>query len=139
MKYMAPILSLFLVLSPLSASSPAADVELVRSEARKLGNGRPTSLIELDRNKDGVIDQAMLLDDKGAKIFEELDFNYDGKMDDFCFYSGGVLVREEIDTNYDGSVDMWVYLRKGIYVERYERDTNFDGVVDKVKKYGPGR
>ena len=139
MKYGALVPLFLLLLSPVFASSPVTDIKILRSEARKAGSGRPVSLIELDKNKDGKIDGTMLLDDKGAKLFEELDFNYDGEMDDFCFYSGGVLIREEIDTNFDGFIDMWVYLLKGVYVERYERDTNFDGIIDKVKKYGPGK
>ena len=119
------------------ASSPVTDVKVLRAEARSLGEGKPTTWIELDRNKDGRTDQAMLLDQKGLKIYEELDYNFDGEMDDFCYYAGGVLVREEIDTNFDGKIDIWVFLQKGIYIERYMRDTDFDGVIDIDKKYGP--
>ena len=64
-----------------------------------------------------------------------MDFNHDGMMDDFYFYANDVLIREELDTNYDGAIDLWVFLHRGVYVERYERDTDFDGIPDIVKDY----
>jgi hypothetical protein len=128
----------FLILSfPLFGNARITDVKKIREEARSSRVGKKWSLIELDRNNDGRTDHVMLLDERGGKVYEELDFNFDGEMDDFCFYTAGTLVREEIDSNFDGQIDIWVYLKKGIYVERYERDTNFDGKIDIVKKYGP--
>ena len=67
---------------------------------------------------------------------EVLDHNHDGKMDDFYFYSNEVLQRQELDTNYDGSIDLWVFMKDGVYVERYERDTNHDGTADEIRDYG---
>ena len=133
------ILLLLCASAPLFAASPTTKVETVRSEARRSLDGRYASILELDRNEDGVVDQVVFLDSRGEKVHEELDYNFDGKMDDFCFYSGGVLIREEIDTNFDGHIDAWIYIKKGIYIERYERDTDHDGVIDRVKKYGPDR
>jgi hypothetical protein len=128
----------FLILSfPLFGNARLTDVKKIREEAKNLSSGKKWSRIELDRNNDGKSDHIMLLDERGNKVYEELDYNFDGEMDDFCFYTGGTLLREEIDSNYDGQIDIWVYLKKGIYVERYERDTDFDGKIDIVKKYGP--
>ncbi|MFP4372718.1 MAG: hypothetical protein ACLFPO_00100 [Spirochaetaceae bacterium] len=89
-----------------------------------------------DRNEDGMVDYAVRVTDELQKDREAVDFNYDGKMDDFYFYKNEVLQRQEIDTNYDGAIDLWVFLREGVYVERYERDTTYDGYPDVIKEYG---
>lgn len=93
------------------------------------------STFEADRNEDGNIDYVIKLGETGLKTYEELDYNYDGMMDDFYYYSDGVLQRREIDTNYDGEIDVWVFLHEGVYIKRYERDTNFDGEVDLIKDF----
>ena len=58
-------------------------------------------------------------------------------MDDYYFYDDGRLIREEIDTNFDEKVDVWVYLFEGIYIEKIEQDSDFDGQIDLVQEYGP--
>ncbi len=88
-----------------------------------------------DEDSDGVIDYGIFFNDEGEKVYEASDFNKDGQMDDFYFYSGGVLVRQEIDQNADGMIDLWVYLSEGVYVEGYERDSDYDGRIDVVKLY----
>jgi len=90
----------------------------------------------LDRNDDGVIDYAVRLDDRNEKVREAMDFNYDGSMDDFYFYRNGVLERQEVDTNYDGRIDVWIHLRRGVYIEKWERDRDYDGVIDDRGVYG---
>jgi len=91
--------------------------------------------VKTDRDKDGLTDYILRFDSMGIKIYEELDFNYDGDMDDFYYYASGVLCRREIDTNYDKQVDVWVYIHEGVYIERYERDLDFDGKIDLVKDF----
>lgn len=93
------------------------------------------STLEVDRNEDGNIDYVIKLDENSRKTYEELDYNHDGTMDDFYYYSDGVLQRREIDTNYDGKIDVWVFLHEGVYIKRYERDTDFDGEVDLIKDF----
>lgn len=129
-------LCMLAVLSPLFAASAEVDVEKIRQETYASFSSLKTSRLEFDRNKDGKIDHIMILDEKGKKLYEELDYNFDNRMDDLCFYTNGVLQTEWIDTNFDGKIDLWVYLKNGVYVDRYERDTNYDGVVDKVKQFG---
>ena len=92
--------------------------------------------LTLDRNGDGSIDYAVMIDDRGYKVREAVDFNHDGRMDDFYFYSNDVLQRQEIDSNYDGRIDIWIYLRSGVYISRWERDRNHDGVIDDRAEYG---
>ncbi len=123
----------------LFAASNVIDTKSVREEGRKIGVGKKTSMLDFDKNNDGKIDQVMILDSKGNKLYEELDFDFDGEMDDFCFYANGVLERELVDTNFDGKIDLWVYMKNGVYVERYERDRDYDGVIDLVKEFGKPR
>ena len=100
-------------------------------EARQNGG----QSISSDNNYDGKIDYSLEIDEFGNKVHEETDFNLDGSMDDFYFYSNGVLIRQEIDTNYDNKPDVWIYLEKGIYIIKVERDKNFDGIIDYTKQY----
>jgi hypothetical protein len=90
---------------------------------------------EADRNKDGVIDCRIYFDARGRKEREEFDYDFDGVMDDFVYYSDGVPVREEIDSDSNGKIDIWVYFADGIYIRKYERDLDGDGIVDFVKDY----
>lgn len=89
-----------------------------------------------DTNEDGTLDYALRLDEGNEKRYEAMDFNFDGRMDDFYYYQRGVLVREEIDTNFDGAVDLWIYMHEGVYVRSYERDSDYDGEIDLVKEFG---
>ena len=131
---------LFLVCAlPLLAAAPVTDIDLLRQEARALLVRSNTRWVESDLNGDGKIDHLMLLTPSGDKIYEEIDTNHDGNMDTLSYYSRGVLAREEIDTNFDGKIDLWVFIKDGIYVERYMRDTDHDGVIDVTKEYGPGK
>lgn len=89
-----------------------------------------------DTNGDGRIDYALKRTEEGLKRFEVIDYNGDGLMDDFYFYQNEVLFREELDTNYDGRIDLWIYMYDGVRIERYERDTNYDGTIDLVRDFG---
>ena len=89
-----------------------------------------------DRNGDGDVDHAVSFDDEGYKLYEVMDFDNDGIMDDFYFYQRGVLVRQEIDQNGDQRIDLWVYITEGVYIEGYERDSDYDGRIDVVRLYG---
>jgi hypothetical protein len=90
--------------------------------------------VSLDRNYDSLIDYAVEYDLQHRKLYEEMDFNHDGKMDDFYFFEEGKLIREEIDSNFDGAVDIWVHL-DGMYILRYEMDSDFDGKIDLTRNY----
>jgi hypothetical protein len=99
----------------------------------ELSDGRIRK-VSLDRDYDSRIDYDVEYDLQHRKLYEEMDFNHDGKMDDFYFFEEGKLVRQEIDSNFDGAVDIWVYL-DGMYILRYEMDSDFDGKIDLKKDY----
>ncbi len=102
-----------------------------------IGESGDIALMEqFDTNKDGEIDYLVGTDADSVKILESIDFNHDGTMDDLYFYSNGIIVRQEVDSNYDYKIDIWVYIKDGSSVEKYEQDTDFDGTIDKVKKFG---
>jgi hypothetical protein len=90
--------------------------------------------VSMDRNFDTVIDYNVEYEPGHRKLYEEMDFNHDGQMDDFYYYEEGKLIRQEIDTNFDGVVDVWVYL-DGMYILKYEMDSDFDGNIDLVRDY----
>jgi hypothetical protein len=90
--------------------------------------------VSMDRNFDTVIDYIVEYGLGHKKLYEELDFNHDGQMDDFYYYEDGKLVRQEIDSNFDGAVDLWVYL-DGMYILKYEMDSDYDGSVDVTRDY----
>jgi hypothetical protein len=98
--------------------------------------GPPNGVVELDRNDDHVVDYRIYYDRSGMVSREEMDYDLDGAMDTFFFYSSGVLQREEIDSNGDGKADIWIYLIDGKYIQRYERDTDGDGKPDTVRVFG---
>ena len=100
------------------------------------GGSKKTFLEKYDSNHDGRIDYIVRSDDSGDKVMEALDYNHDGKMDDLYFYSDGIIVRREVDSNFDMNIDLWVYIKNGTLVEKYEQDLDFDGIIDKVKIFG---
>lgn len=120
-------------LSRLSGEETALITEKISSWIRTYDYA--LTVIDADDNDDGFIDYRLHLDKDDEKVLEELDFNHDGEMDDFYFYLGGIMNKREIDTNYDGMIDIWVFIKEGIYVVRFERDTDFDGRIDLVKAY----
>lgn len=95
-----------------------------------------TLVEEFDSNTDGDIDHLVRINIDGAKVMESIDFNHDGEMDDLYFYSKGIIVRREIDSNFDMKIDVWVYIKDGSLIEKYEQDLDFDGTIDKVKIFG---
>lgn len=140
-KYFTLIILLILSFSAAAQDIPAGaesfdDNNDGRPDRWEVTTGEGSIKSYADTTGDGRYDYIQEYDEAGMKKYEALDFNGDGLIDDHYFYSRDILLRREIDTNYDGRVDVWVYLKEGIYVERYQRDTDFDGVVDKEKIFG---
>ena len=143
MKDMKPILHLaalwLLTVLPPALASPGLTLD-------RNGDGRPDQWYEVadgrvvglsqDRDYDERIDYTVEYDANDRKVREEMDFNYDGRMDDFYFFEDGRLVRQEVDSNFDGRIDVWVSL-EGQYIRGYEMDRDFDGVAEVRKSFGP--
>jgi len=89
---------------------------------------------EIDINFDGKID-AVYMYEWGGKVREEiLDTDYDGRMDNWRTYENGSLVQDQIDSNHDGEIDMWFYIDRGKII-RLEKDTTGDGKPDLVSEF----
>lgn len=99
-------------------------------------NTEDSLIEEYDSNNDGNIDYFVRINFDGDKIMESMDFNHDGKMDDLYFYSNGIIVRREVDSNFDSNIDIWVYIKDGTLIEKYEQDLDFNGDIDKTKIFG---
>lgn len=84
---------------------------------------------EIDLNRDTRIDVTSFYDDSGVLTREEMDGDFDGRVDWIDHYQNGRRVLSEVDTEFDGSFDLFKYFEKG-EIARKERDTNSDGKVD---------
>lgn len=84
---------------------------------------------ETDLNWDGRIDVRAWFDDSGALIKEEMDGDFDGRVDWVDHYQGERRVLSEVDTDFDGIFDLFKYY-EGKTLRRKERDSNHDGKVD---------
>ncbi len=93
---------------------------------------------EQDLNYDGRKDIWIYYDDQGNREMEEMDLDFDGKIDLVTIRRGGKVVRQELDTNYDGKADIWKYYSEEV-LERVERDSNNDGKVDYWEYYEGGQ
>lgn len=105
-----------------------------------LGEERARTLIcrEVDTNFDGIKDVVRTYDDRGEKLLEQADSDYDGRIDTWITFSGSYPSKIEVDTNGDGSPDQ---LRSyvGGQLVRVQRDLNFDGDPDQFEVYRDGR
>jgi hypothetical protein len=131
------ILVLALCVASILSASPGQAVDS-NSDGRvdqwfEITEGR-VEKISMDRNYDTFVDYNVEYDLQYRKLYEELDFNHDGEMDDFYYFEEGKLIRQEIDSNFDGEIDVWVYL-DGLYIRKYEMDSDFDGKIDVTKDY----
>ena len=115
----------------------------------------------MDLNRDSKFDMWRFFDlETGAIAKEELDFDFDGKIDRTDYFSAGVVRRSEFDSQFDenpdiiksfdekgvvvkvesdqngdGKIDYWEYYKNGV-LERIEKDTDNDGKSDVFKRMG---
>ncbi len=156
------LVALALVPMPADAGKKQKAEELAAEQARieaeqAAARIKPTVLVEVDFNEDGVIDVKNYYNDRsGSRVLvrKETDLNLDGRVDVMTYYSdsgdlqrevmdgdfdglfdwtdlyeGGKRVRSEVDTDYNGSPDVFNTYVNG-KVTKKERDTNSDGNVD---------
>jgi hypothetical protein len=104
------------------------------------GDGRHKTLVcrEIDTNLDGIKDVVRTFNPKGEALHEEVDRNYDGRIDLWINFVDGRLAEEDVDTNDDGKPDVWKFYVDG-QLQRIRRDRNFDGKADIWEIYSRGR
>jgi hypothetical protein len=93
--------------------------------------GAPRLLVrkEVDLNWDGKLDVRTWFDAAGKIEKEEMDGDFDGRVDWVDHYQGGRRVLSEVDSDYDGGFDLFKVYEAG-KVRSKQRDTNADGNVD---------
>lgn len=84
---------------------------------------------EVDLNWDSRVDVRSWFDLSGQLEKEEMDGDFDGRVDWVDHYQGGKRVLSKVDTDYDGIFDLYKIFEGG-KVRRKERDTNGDGNID---------
>lgn len=112
----------------------------------------------MDLNRDTKIDVWRYFDETGAVSKEEIDLDFDGKIDVADYYVNGIVRRKELDFQFDENTDTWKnYDEKGVLIlieidqsgdgkpdywefyangvlERIEKDTDTDGKADIFKR-----
>ncbi len=92
----------------------------------------------IDLNLDGKNDVYRFYDESGSVLKEELDLDFDGKIETTDHYLGGIVVKKEIDSQFDEKTDLWKYYDdKGILI-KLEEDQDGDGRVDYWESYTGG-
>ncbi len=84
---------------------------------------------EVDLNWDGRIDVRTWFNEAGEIEKEEMDGDFDSRVDWIDHYKGGRRVMSEIDTDYNGAMDLFKYYENG-KLRRKERDSKGDGRID---------
>lgn len=93
---------------------------------------------EVDTNLDGAKDVVRTYDEDGGPLLEQSDSDYDGKIDTWIEFAGGIVVRAQFDRNRDGKPDEWKTYSGG-HLARVQRDASHDGKVDTWEVYEQGR
>jgi len=93
---------------------------------------------ERDVNFDGRKDIWYYYDDEGNIRMEEMDLDFDGRIDLVTHRQGGKIFRQEMDTNHDGKVDVFKYYETGV-LNKIDRDSNYDGKIDYWEYYEGGQ
>jgi hypothetical protein len=87
-----------------------------------------------DLNADKKDDQWVFKDSTGVRRYER-DMNFDGKVDVWQYPDkAGVIAEEEMDFDYDGRVDLVVFYEEGIAVKKF-MSVDFAGILTIAKYY----
>jgi DNA-binding transcriptional MerR regulator len=116
----------------------APNVRRVYSVGDERDGRRVLRCREVDTNLDGAKDVVRTYDEQGRPVLEQSDSDYDGKIDTWIEFSGGMVVRAEFDHDRDGKPDEWKTYSGG-HLARVQRDTTRDGKVDTWEVYEQGR
>ena len=90
----------------------------------------------MDLNKDGREDVRSYFDSSNDLIREEIDADFDGKVDINDKYENGERISSEVDTNSDGTYDLFYFFDRNTLV-RKEQDTDYNGSLDLCSELDP--
>jgi hypothetical protein len=93
------------------------DIPDVRKVFVRLGDPTSSRLVlicrEADVNGDGKKDVVRIYDDEGRSVREDVDRNFDGKVDQHTVFQNGQIVLHEFDDNFDGRIETKIYYENG--------------------------
>lgn len=123
-------------------TGPGSFLPNIRRVYSILGTGEDRRRVllcrEVDTNLDGTKDVVRTYNDKGEKLNELSDSDYDGKIDTWVTFSGGRIAKVELDKRGAGKPSEWRFYVAGS-LSRVQRDTNKDGKADVWEVYANGR
>lgn len=99
---------------------------------------RPLVRKEIDLNHDGHADVIRTYGEAGQLATEEVDLDFDGKIDEISQYQQGRLITRTMDLNNDHVPDVFKYYTAQGQLERIESDRNGDGKVDTWEYFEAG-
>ncbi len=123
----------------LQAPQPPREIDLDgdgRSDEFYYYFGARVERIEIDRNRDGEIDQTHYYDAGASASRSESDDDFDGRMDGRARYSGGQVIDSEIDFDGDGRAEYRAEYRFGLMLR--EEFMGADGILFKRVEYRNG-
>ena len=115
----------------------SADVRRLFSRRSGGGPGEYLACKEVDLNHDGRDDLWTHYAPSGERVLEEMDLDFDGRVDVVSFWSADKVARQQMDTDFDGRPDVFRYFESD-KLSRVERDTDRDGRVDQREFYEGG-
>ncbi|HEY6725481.1 MAG TPA: hypothetical protein VI197_15705 [Polyangiaceae bacterium] len=122
-------------------TGPGSFTPNIRRVYAILGTGEERRRIllcrEVDTNLDGTKDVVRTYNDKGEKLNELSDSDFDGKIDTWVTFSGGHIAKIELDKRASGKPTEWRFYVGG-KLSRVQRDTNKDGKPDVWEVYAKG-
>lgn len=122
-------------------TGPGSFLPNIRRVYAILGTGEDRRRIllcrEVDTNLDGTKDVVRTYNDKGEKLNELSDSDFDGKIDTWVTFSGGHIAKVELDKHATGKPSEWRFYVGG-KLSRVQRDTNKDGKPDVWEVYAKG-
>ncbi len=132
------------LLALVCAVAPAAGAEARVTAAQALGLRPIQSDVDYDTpseaemaactvemKSDGRIAGWHVLDQDGQLLRRFLDTNGDNKIDQWCYYKGGIEVYRDIDADFNGKADQYRWM--GTAGVRWGLDTNEDGKIERWK------
>lgn len=105
---------------------------------REGAGGKVLQKKAIDLNGDGRPDAVQVFDESGVLVREELDLDFDSRIDKVRFYENGKLIREEIASHFDGRVDIKKFYENGALVLKIV-DSNRDGVFEEYQYFVGGK
>ena len=108
-------------------------------DSRRQEDGRALKVRSLDADRDGAPEELRFFDEtSGALVRVELDRDYDGSVDSWSTYQGGVVQETSRDNDGDGRADEWLLFGTGGLATLREVDRDSDGTKDAFYVYRGG-